>query len=155
MQKLSGKAIDMLYQSCSVFTRNPTKLSLHFSDFSTVFYGFYKIQHLHLDLEETDLRTSSRISRIGHQDANLDCNWVPGTMTGGGSSISVRGRLGSAGKVRGSGVGWVPFYGLLAAEEQPVAVLGGAMLRRPLEWLSWRAPDLGKRWGGAVGSSRG
>jgi hypothetical protein len=78
-------------------------------------------------------------------------------MTGGGSSISVRGRLGSAGKVRGSGVGSprVPFCGLLAAEEQPAAVLGGTMLRRPLERLSRRAPDLGKRWGGAVGSSRG
>jgi hypothetical protein len=40
----------------------------------------------------------------------------------------VRGRLGSAGKGRGSGVGSprVPFRGLLAAEEQPTAVLGDA-----------------------------
>jgi hypothetical protein len=49
-------------------------------------------------------------------------------MAGGGSSIPVRGRLGSAGKGRGSGVGSprVPFRGLLAAEEQPTAVLGDA-----------------------------
>jgi hypothetical protein len=26
------------------FTTNPTKLGLHFSDFCTIFYGFYKIQ---------------------------------------------------------------------------------------------------------------
>jgi hypothetical protein len=58
-----------------------------------------------LDLEETDLRTGPRISQIGPQDANLDCNWVPGTMTGGGSSIAARGRLGSAGKGRGSAQG--------------------------------------------------
>jgi hypothetical protein len=46
-------------------------------------------------------------------------------MAGGGSSISARGRLGSAGKGRGSGVGSprVPFHGLLAVEEQPTMVL--------------------------------
>jgi hypothetical protein len=49
-------------------------------------------------------------------------------MAGGGSSIPARGRLGSAAKGRGSGVGSprVPFSGLLAAEEQPTAVLGNA-----------------------------
>jgi hypothetical protein len=26
------------------FTKNPTKLSLHFSEFSTIFYAFYKFQ---------------------------------------------------------------------------------------------------------------
>jgi hypothetical protein len=103
-------------------------LGLHFSEFSTILYGFYKIQHLHLDLEETVLRTGPRISQTGPQDGKLNCNWVPGTMAGGGSSILVRGRLGSAGKGRGSGVGSprVPFRGLLAAEEQPAAVLGDA-----------------------------
>jgi hypothetical protein len=65
---------------------------------STIIYEFYKIQHLHLDLEETDLRTGPRISQTGPRDENLDCNWVLGTMVGGGSSISVRGRIGSAGK---------------------------------------------------------
>jgi hypothetical protein len=49
-------------------------------------------------------------------------------MAGGGSSIPASGRLGSAGKGRGSGVGSprVPFCGLLAAEEQPTAVLSDA-----------------------------
>jgi hypothetical protein len=103
-------------------------LVLHFSDFSTIFYEFYKIQHLHLDLEETVLRTGPRISQTGPRNEKLDCNWIPGAMAGGGSSIPARGRLGLAGKGQGSGVGSprVPFRGLLAAEEQPVAVLGDA-----------------------------
>jgi hypothetical protein len=97
--------MDMLYKSCSVFTRNTTKLGLHFSDVSTIFYEFYKIQHLHLDLEETILRTGPRILQTSPRDEKLDCNWVPGSMAGGGSSIPVRGRLGSVGKGRGSAQG--------------------------------------------------
>jgi hypothetical protein len=86
-----------------------------------------------LDLDETDLRTGPRISQIGPQNANLDCNWVPGAMAGGGSSIPAKGRLGSAEKGRGSGVGSprVPFRGLVVAEEQPAAVLGDADGRWP------------------------
>jgi hypothetical protein len=108
-------------------------LGLHFSEFSTIFYEFYKIQHLHLDLEETFLRTGPRISQTVPRDEKLDCNWVPGTMAGGGSSIPARGRLGSAGKGRGSGVGSprVPFRGLLAAEEQLAALLYDAGGRWP------------------------
>jgi hypothetical protein len=49
---------------------NPTKFSLNFSDFSTIFYEFYKIQHLHLDLEETVLRADPRISQTGPRDEN-------------------------------------------------------------------------------------
>jgi hypothetical protein len=103
-------------------------LGLHFYEFSTIFYRFYKIQHLHLDLEETVLRTGPRLSHTGPRDKKLDCNWVPDAMDGRGSSIPARGRLGSAGKGRRSGVGSprVPFRGLLAAEEQPAAVLGDA-----------------------------
>jgi hypothetical protein len=64
---------------------------------------------------------------MGPRDGKLDCNWDPGAMAGGGSSIPVRGRLGSTGKGRGSGVGSprVPFHGSLAAEEQPTMVLCG------------------------------
>jgi hypothetical protein len=54
-------------------------------------------------------------------------------MASGGSSIRARGRLGSAGKGRGNGVGSprVPFRGLLAAEEQLAAVLSDAGGRWP------------------------
>jgi hypothetical protein len=32
------------------FTTNPTKFSLHFADFATIFYGFYKIQQKHFTI---------------------------------------------------------------------------------------------------------
>jgi hypothetical protein len=33
------------------FTENPTKLSLHFSEFSTIFYAFYKFQQIGYTIE--------------------------------------------------------------------------------------------------------
>jgi hypothetical protein len=36
-----------------LFTRNPTKLGLHFSDFSTIFYRIYKIQQITYTIEVT------------------------------------------------------------------------------------------------------
>jgi hypothetical protein len=58
-------------------------------------------------------------------------------MAGGGSSIPARGRLGSAGKGWGSGVGTprVPFRGSMAAEEQPTMVLCGVARCKPREHL--------------------
>jgi hypothetical protein len=124
--------MDMLYKSFSVF-HNPTKLGLHFSDFSTIFYEFYKIQHLHLDLEETVLRTGPRISQTSHRDEKVDCNWVPGAMAGGWISNPTRGRLGSAGKGRGSvqGLTYDRFRGLDGFEGVPARGLGGTSLRWP------------------------
>jgi hypothetical protein len=43
MHKLSGNRLDKFNKSCRVFTRNLTKLGLHFSEFSMIFYAFYKI----------------------------------------------------------------------------------------------------------------
>jgi hypothetical protein len=78
--------------------------------------------------------------QISPRDEKLDCNWVPRAMGGGGSSIPARGRLGLAGKGRGSGVGSprVPFHGLLAAEEQPAMVLRGVARCQPWERLFWQ-----------------
>jgi hypothetical protein len=56
--------------------------------------NFTRFNTFTLDLEDTDLRTGPQISQIDPQDENLDCNWVPDAMAGGGSSIPVRGRLG-------------------------------------------------------------
>jgi hypothetical protein len=134
MQKLLGKSMAVLCKVVEFFTSNPTKLRLYFSDCSTIFYEFYKIQHLHLDLEETNLRTGPRISQIGLRDKNLDCNWVPGAMAGGGSSIPARGRLGSVGKGWGSaqGITYDRFRGLDGSEGVPGRGLGGTSLRWPL-----------------------
>jgi hypothetical protein len=38
------------------FTMNPTKLVLHFSEFSTIFYTFYKFQQMEYTIEEVILR---------------------------------------------------------------------------------------------------
>jgi hypothetical protein len=99
-----------------------------------MFYEFYKIQHLHLDLEETDLRTGPRISQTGPRDENLDCNWVPSAMAGKGSSIPARGRLGSAGKGWGSAQGFTDdrLRGLDGSEGVPARGLDGTSLRWPL-----------------------
>jgi hypothetical protein len=110
-------------------------MSLYFSDFPTIFYAFYKIQHLHPRSRRNRFTNRSSDFADRHSGRKLRLQLGPGAMAGGGSSILVRGRLGSAGKGRGSGVGSprVPFRGLLAAEEQPAAVIGGARLRRLLE----------------------
>jgi hypothetical protein len=44
MHKLLGKLKTCFTKVVVFFTKNPTKLGLHFYDLSTVFYGFYKIQ---------------------------------------------------------------------------------------------------------------
>jgi hypothetical protein len=38
------------------FTANPTKLTLHFSEFSTILYEFYKIQQITTTIEDSLLR---------------------------------------------------------------------------------------------------
>jgi hypothetical protein len=48
MQKLSGTSLGKNNKSCSIFTMNPTKLSLHFSEFATIFYAIYK-NHQNID----------------------------------------------------------------------------------------------------------
>jgi hypothetical protein len=35
------------------FTTNPTKLSLHVSEFSTIFYAFYKFQQFTTTIEDS------------------------------------------------------------------------------------------------------
>jgi hypothetical protein len=44
MQNLSGNNLDKFNKSCSVFHWESNKIGLHFSDFSTIFYGIYKNQ---------------------------------------------------------------------------------------------------------------
>jgi hypothetical protein len=40
-----------------LFTMNPTKLSLHFSEFPTIFYTIYKFQQIGYTIEVSTLRT--------------------------------------------------------------------------------------------------
>jgi hypothetical protein len=40
------------------FTRNPTKLGLHFSDFSMIFYAFYKILQNSIIIQDSNFQLS-------------------------------------------------------------------------------------------------
>jgi hypothetical protein len=44
MQKLSGNSLDKFDKSCSTLHQESKKLSLHFSDLSTIVYAFSKFQ---------------------------------------------------------------------------------------------------------------
>jgi hypothetical protein len=59
MEKLLGESLDKFNKSCRVFPRNPTKLVLHFSDFSVIFYGFYKIQKRPITIGDQVLLTGT------------------------------------------------------------------------------------------------
>jgi hypothetical protein len=73
-------------------------------------------------------------------------------MAGGGSSIPTRGRLGSTGKGRGSGVGSprVPFRGLDGAEGVPAMVLRGIARCQPRERLFRRGGGTAEAEGSRV-----
>jgi hypothetical protein len=120
-------------KSYRIFHNKSNKIGFVFFWF---FYEFYKIQQFHLDLEETVLRTGPRISHTGPRDKKLDCNWVPGAMAGGGSSIPARGRLGSTGKGWGSahGLTYDRFWGLDGSEGVPAR--GSADGRTGGHWSS-------------------
>jgi hypothetical protein len=67
------------------FTVNPTKLVLHFSDFSTILYGFYKKQESHFTIGVTLLQE-------GPRKELLRCNVAPGAAGRRGWSNSRRAR---------------------------------------------------------------
>jgi hypothetical protein len=52
------------------FITNPTKLVLHFSKFSTIFYAFYKFLQKGYTIEDITLR-------LGPWKDSRPCNWVP------------------------------------------------------------------------------
>jgi hypothetical protein len=77
-------------------------------------------------------------------------------MAGEGSSIPARGRLGSAGKGRGSaqGLTYDRFVAEVGVGAAPEAECGGGRRRLPLELLLRRAPGRGKEKRGTGGSTR-
>jgi hypothetical protein len=66
------------------FTTNPTKLSLHFSEFSTIFYAFYNVQQFTTTIEDSLCTGVPRnIQNITAMHLSLckeggSRNWVPG-----------------------------------------------------------------------------
>jgi hypothetical protein len=45
----------ILYKSCSVLHKQSKKLSLHFSEFSTIFYELYKVQQNYYTIKDSVL----------------------------------------------------------------------------------------------------
>jgi hypothetical protein len=88
----------MLCKSCRYSHKETRKIGFAFYHFLLFSMNFTRFNTFTLDLEETVLRISPRISQIGPPDEKLDCNWVPGAMAGGGILIPVRARLGSTEK---------------------------------------------------------
>jgi hypothetical protein len=99
MKNYHSKVWSCFTKVVGLFTRNPKKLSLHFSDFPTNFYGFYKFQQKAFTIEESTMQTGpwkilsfttmpSAFTIRPLQDRN-QCTWVPG---GAGSSPPTRRR---------------------------------------------------------------
>jgi hypothetical protein len=63
------------------FTTNPTKLGLHFSDLSTIFYGFYKILQNTNTIEVTALQSAPWIF-CRFTNMPLPCTKHPGISWG-------------------------------------------------------------------------
>jgi hypothetical protein len=142
---------------------NPTKLSLHFSEFSTTFYAFYKFLQMEYTIEDVTLRRGPR-KDLGPR------NWVPrptgrrahrksGGSGGAPGRGTVRGRVhahlgsigsrGWGGEVAGAGARRWPAVAATAARgsREEGTWLGNA---RPWE-VQW---VLGKRVGRLVGGER-
>jgi hypothetical protein len=77
MQKLTGFSSGKNNKSCGIFTTNPTKFVLHFSDFSTMFYEFYKYRENHFTIGVTTLQE-------GPRKDFFPCNVAPGRPAGAG-----------------------------------------------------------------------
>jgi hypothetical protein len=63
------------------FTTNPTKLVLHFAEFSTIFYTFYKFLKICNTIEDVHLRLDP-ITFQSLTHIPLDCTKLPGKTWG-------------------------------------------------------------------------
>jgi hypothetical protein len=91
-------------------TTNPTKLSLNFSEFSTIFYAFYKFLQIGYTIEDVTLR-------LGPSKNLGPCNWVPRPTgrrarrkSGGSGGAPGRGNV-SGRTTRSPRVDWWPWLG--------------------------------------------
>jgi hypothetical protein len=60
MQNYQELAQERITKVVGFFTTNPTKLVLHFSEFSTNFYAIYKNQQKHFTISVTNLQSGPR-----------------------------------------------------------------------------------------------
>jgi hypothetical protein len=113
MQQLSRQSINKFTEVVLFFTRNPTKLGLHFYEFSTILYGFSKIRPKSFTMWDSILPADPwKLLQI-HKYAlgshtrswkNFrSCNWVPGAAGGGLASNPASSSASLAGEGAGEG----------------------------------------------------
>jgi hypothetical protein len=111
------------------FTRNPIKLDLHFSDFSTILTIFERFSLDTLDLKTDFLRIGPWVLRSSPWKDLRPRNVVQTANRDEDGRNPARGRPGLAGKGprRGLGLPSVPFEAVQRSEEVPDGVLGGSV----------------------------
>jgi hypothetical protein len=143
-------------------TTNPTKLVLQFSEFSTIFYAFYKFLHNSITIEDVLLHRDPQ-KDLNHYNQALDlwispwkktgpCNWVLGR-----GGTAARRNSGGSGRAPGRGVA----RGRAGAHLGPTCgrgwgkgVAGAGVRRRPAavaavaRSLARRRLGLDKAWAG-------
>ena len=126
---------------------NPTKLVLHFYDFSEIFNEFYKIPVCASRSEKNKLHKGPRVSQTGPQNEDLDYNVVPGRTGSTGGRIPVRGWPDLAGEgARGDPCSpRVRFWCLDGSEVLPVMVVGGVVDLQPQELRLRRGGSAARR----------
>jgi hypothetical protein len=100
MLKILGNKLGEYNKSCRIFHKESNKLSLHFSEFTTILYRFYKIQQFTTTIEdsllhlgpwkELDPHRYTLGSRIRPWKEMGPSNWVPRPMEAAGSPESER-----------------------------------------------------------------
>jgi hypothetical protein len=131
-------------QVVGFFTGNPTKLSLHFSSFSTIFYGFYKNHHKGFTIQETNYGEVLGKFPIFIEMPSRQKVWHPCPPV----AVARRRRCGAHRvKKMAQGCDWTHMGSIVEDSRTgtaPARVFGGARLQRPLE-LRFRWG-----WGGAA-----
>jgi hypothetical protein len=139
---MSGKSIDKFYQRCRDFTKSPTNLGLHFSDFPTIFYAISKFQQ------------KPSVCGLPLRKTWFHAMWPLGSSAVWPNYSELAAGTGQArakGDLRGP---WARFRQEFGATVLPTTGLGGAGRRLPLDCSLRRALGRGKEWSGTPSSSR-
>jgi hypothetical protein len=128
--KISGNGSGKKNESCRIFHYESKKKGLHFYEFSTIFYGIYKIQQIGNTIEVSTLRTDPWKDSAPY-------NVALAMADGAGSRIPAAPAMGSAGEECGEGCELTRdrFAGLNGVDGMPAGAGGGIERRPPLERL--------------------
>jgi hypothetical protein len=157
MPKILETAQARITKVVVLFSRSPTKLGLHFSKFSTIFYGFYKNQQNTYTIWDSLLRPGpwqfwflTKIPSVHTKHPEKKEGDAIGSSGhgGGGSGQNSGEELAREGRGRvedGPGLTTGRFVVEVGTEGRLAAGLGDADWRRPRDcWLWWGGGSVGK-----------